>query len=56
MELSHTQGKCALSLLISHDTKIMKNQTRSRTKFSGLEKQTNKLIIVVFFIEVENMT
>ncbi len=35
-----------------HDTRIMKNQSKSRTKFSKLEMQTNRQIIFVFLFQM----
>ena len=35
-----------------HDTRIMKNSTSARAKFSKVEKQTNINIILIFFLQL----
>ena len=42
----------AINMMLSHDTKIMLNSIKSKTKFSKLELQMNSQIKLVFGVQV----
>ena len=46
--LKNTEWVYGLVVYTGHETKIMQNSSKSRTKFSRLEIATNKQIILVF--------
>lgn len=50
--LKNTEWIYGLVVYSGHDTRIMKNQSKTRTKLSKLEKQTNQQIIYVFLFQV----
>lgn len=50
--LKNTEWVWGIVVYSGHDTKIMKNSSKSRTKFSKLELQTNRQIIFVFMFQM----
>ena len=46
--LKNTEWVYGIVVYSGHDTRIMRNQSKTRSKFSKLEMQTNKQIILVF--------
>jgi len=50
--LRNTEYIYGVVIYTGHETKIMKNSPKSRNKISKIEKKTNLLIIVLFFIEI----
>lgn len=50
--LKNTEWVYGIVVYTGHDTKIMKNSSKSRTKFSKLELQTNKQIILIFILQI----
>jgi phospholipid-transporting ATPase len=50
--LKNTEWVYGIVVYSGHDTRIMRNQSKTRTKFSKLEMQTNKQIILVFIFQV----
>lgn len=49
--LRNTDFIIGLVIFTGHETKIMKNSSGSRTKFSKLERATNKYILVIVLIQ-----
>lgn len=50
--LRNTEWVYGIVIYTGHDSKIMKNSSKSRTKFSKLETQTNKQIILIFLFQI----
>ena len=50
--LKNTEWVYGLVVYSGHDTRIMKNQSKTRTKLSKLEMQTNLQIIYVFLFQM----
>jgi phospholipid-transporting ATPase len=50
--LKNTDWVYGLVVYSGHDTRIMRNQSKSRTKFSKLELQTNRQIILIFLFQI----
>jgi len=50
--LRNTDWIYGLVVYTGHDSKVMMNSSRPRTKFSNIELQTNKQIILVFIMQV----
>jgi len=50
--LRNTEWVYGLVVYSGHDTRIMKNQSKTRTKFSKLELQTNRQIIYIFMFQI----
>lgn len=50
--LRNTEWIYGLVVYTGHDTKIMRNSSAAKSKFSNLEKQTNKQIILVFLFQI----
>jgi phospholipid-transporting ATPase len=50
--LKNTDWIYGLVVYTGHETKIMKNSSKTRTKFSRIEVQTNKEIILVFLFQI----
>lgn len=50
--LRNTEWVYGLVVYSGHDTRIMKNQSKTRTKFSKLELQTNRQIIYIFIFQI----
>ena len=50
--LKNTDWVYGLVVYSGHDTRIMKNQCKTRTKFSKVEVQTNKQIILIFMFQI----
>jgi phospholipid-transporting ATPase len=50
--LKNTEWVYGLVVYTGHETKIMQNSSKSRTKFSRLEVATNKQIILVFLFQI----
>lgn len=50
--MKNTEWVYGLVVYSGHDTRIMKNQSKTRTKFSKLEVQTNRQIIYIFMFQI----
>lgn len=50
--MKNTDWIIGMVVYTGHETKIMKNSCKSRTKFSLLETQTNKQIIFIFIFQI----
>ena len=50
--LRNTEWVIGVAIFTGHDTKVMKNSTRSIAKRSKIEIATNRYIIVVIFIQI----
>ena len=46
--LRNTDWVYGLVIYSGHDTRIMMNSSKARTKFSNLETQTNRQIVFIF--------
>ena len=50
--LKNTEWIIGMVVYTGHDTKIMKNSHKTKMKRSGLELLINKLIVVIFLLEI----
>lgn len=50
MSLRNTEHVYGVVVFTGHDTKVMKNSSSGKYKFSSLEKLTNKSIYIIFLI------
>jgi len=50
--LMNTEYIYAITIFQGHDTKIMKNNTKAKYKFSKLEHLLNKSIILILILQV----
>ena len=50
--LKNTEWVIGLVVYSGHDTRIMRNQSKTRTKFSQLELKTNRQIIYIFMFQL----
>lgn len=51
-KLRNTEWVIGVSIFSGHDTKIMMNSAKAKYKFSTLEKNSNKAIILVFITQM----
>ena len=50
--LRNTDWVYGLVIYSGHDTRIMMNSSKARTKFSNLETQTNRQIVYIFLFQI----
>jgi phospholipid-transporting ATPase len=50
--LRNTEYIYGIVIFTGHETKIMKNSVRSKSKFSRLESATGKYILVIVIIQI----
>ena len=50
--LKNTDWIEGLAVYTGHETKVMKNSSKTRTKFSKIEVQTNREIVLVFLFQI----